>query len=391
MKKGIITLLFLLPLAIFGQSNNVQSAANSLKRNEVNDAKKWIDLAAENEQTANNSKMWYYRGKTYLAIHTDKAWQNLDDRAVEKAAISFINCLKTDDKKMYEEDCKNLIWVCGMGLFDKAIGFAQNNDFTTAMRYYNAIFEIFPYDAGENLKRQNITPEVVEKNMAYTAVKANDPATAKLHFQKLIDKKFNDPKIYLYMAKLHLDEKDTAKALTYVEQGKDLFENNTNLITMEMNIYLAQGKTDILIDKLSESIEANEFDEIIYVNRGMMYESKKDYTLAAADYKKAIEINPDNLDANYNLGVMYFNEAASMANAANSIKGNDEFSKAKEKFEQKFRDSSPYLEAAMELNKQKTEDELSMYSATLNSLKQLYVRTGEMEKYEQVKGLMEAK
>ncbi|HNS11193.1 MAG TPA: tetratricopeptide repeat protein [Bacteroidia bacterium] len=391
MKKILITLLFLLPLTTFGQSNNVQSAANSLKYNEVADAKKWIDLAAENEQTANNSKMWYYRGKTYLAIHTDKAWQNLDDRAVEKAAISFINCLKTDDKKMYEEDSKNLIWVCGMGLFDKAIMFSQNNDFETSMRYYNLVLDIFPYDQGENLKRQNITPEIVEKNMAYTAVKANDPAKAKVHFQKLIDKKFNDPKIYLYMAKLHLDEKDTTNALSYVEQGKALFENNTNLITMEMNIYLAQGKTDILIDKLSESIEANQYDELLYVNRGMMYESKKDYASAAVDYKKALELNPDNLDANYNLGVMYFNEAASMANAANSIKGNEEFAKAKAKYEQKFKDSAPYLEEAMELNKQKTEDEQSMYTATLNSLKQLYVRTGEMEKYEKVKGLLDAK
>ncbi len=391
MKFAVLLMVILLPFLSSGQSNNVQSAANSLKNNEVGDAKKWIDLAAENELTANNPKMWYYRGKTYLAIHTDKAWQNLDAEAVEKAAISFINCMKTDVKKLYTDDCKKLVWVAGIGLFDNAIMFAQKNEFSTSMRYYNLIFDIIPLDEDNNLKRNNITAEVVHKNIAYTALKAKDPSTAKIHFQKLIDSNFNDPKIYLNMAKIYLDQKDTISALKYIEQGKAIFDDNLNLITEEMNIYLVQGKTDILIAKLSESIEANPDNELLYLNRGMMYESKKNHDSAALDYKKAIELNPDQLDANYNLGVLYFNEAAGMANAANAIKANDEFAKAKQKYEQKFKDAAPFLEEALKLNSRKTEDHQLMYTATLNSLKQLYVRTGEMDKYEKIKALSEQK
>lgn len=389
-KLGILILL-LGPLFTAGQSNNVQSAANSLKVNEVDDAKKWIDLAAENEQTANNPKMWYYRGKTYMAIHTDKAWNSLDEDAVEKAAVSFINCLKTDSKKLYTDDCKKLVWLTGLGLFDKAIEFTQKNDFQRAMRYYNQVFEVIPLDEDNNLKRNNITAEIVEKNMAYTSLKANDPATAKVYFQKLIDKNFNDPKIYLNMARINLEQKDTAAALKYIEQGKTIFDDNTSLITEEMNIYLAQGKTDILIDKLSNSIENNPDNELLYLNRGMMYDSKKDHEKAAGDFKKVLELNPDNLDANYSLGVLYFNQAATMANAANSIKSNDEFAKAKESYEKKFKEAAPYLEKAAAVNDRKTEDEQSMYTATLASLKQLYVRTGEMEKYEKIKSELERK
>ncbi len=391
MKYSILFVLFVLPMLSQGQSNNVQSAANSLKYNEVADAKKWIDLASENEQTANNPKMWYYRGKTYLAIHTDKAWNHLDQDAVEKAAISFINCLKTDEKKLYVDDCKKLVWVCGIGLFDKAIAAAKKDDFSRSMRYYNLIFDIIPLDEDNNLKRNNITADVVDKNIAYTAIKANDLSTAKEHFQKLIDRNFNDPKIYLNMAKIHLEQKDTVSSLKYIEQGKAIFDDNTSLITEEMNIYLAQGKTDVLIEKLSNSIESNPDNELLYMNRGMMHESKKNYESAALDYKKALEINPDYLDANYNLGVMYFNQAAGMANAANSIKANDEFLKAKEQFEKKFKEAAPYLEEALRLNNNKTEEEQMMYNATLNSLKQLYVRTGEMEKYEKIKVLLEKK
>lgn len=400
MKKALLIVMFLVPVISFGQSNNVQSAANALgyyekgtttdpKDFELENAKKWIDLASENESTANNSKMWYYRGKIYQAIHNNKRLNSLDSLTAEKATLSFMNCIKTDSKKMYTDECKGLVWLTGINLFDDAIQFAQKNDFSTAMRYYNLLFDVFPLDADNNLKRNNITPELVEKNIAYTALKANDPAMAKANFQKLIDKNFNDPKIYLNMAKIYLDDKDTMKAISYVEKGKAIFEDNTNLITLEMNIYLAQGKTGVLINKLSESIEANPDNELLYFNRGMMYESKKSFDSAAVDYKKALEINPDHLDANYNLGVMYFNEAASMANAANSLKNNEEFAKAKDKFEQKFKDAEPYLEEAMRVNNQKTEDEQLMYTATLNSLKQLYVRTGEMEKYAKIKALLE--
>ncbi|MBP6334081.1 MAG: tetratricopeptide repeat protein [Bacteroidia bacterium] len=391
MKKVFLILLCALPFLGNGQSNNVQSAANSLKYNEVGDAKKWIDLAAENEQTSNNPKMWYYRGKTYLAINTDKAWQNLDQDAAEKAAISFINCLKTDEKKLYEEESKKLVWVAGIAMYDKAIEWAQNKDYTRAMRYYSQIFNIIPLDTDNNLKRNNITVDVLDKNMAYTSIKAGDKATAKIHFQKLIDRNYNDPKIYLNMSRLHLEQNDTASALKYLEQGKALFDDNTSLITEEMNIYLAQGKTDVLIEKLTAAIETSPDNDLLYKNRGMMYESKKNYEKAAADYKKAIELNSDNLDANYNLGVMYFNEAAVMANAANSLKSNDDFTKAKEAFEKKFKEASPYLEESLRLNPNKTEDEQMMHKATLNSLKQLYVRTGEMEKYEKIKAQLEPK
>lgn len=402
MRKVVAVLLVLFPLLSIAQSNNVQSASNALghyekgttddpKDFELENAKKWIDLAAEHESTSNNSKMWFYRAKIYLAIHKSRKMKGLDELAVEKSAVSFINCLKTDTKKLYSDECEKLVWLTGIGLYDDAILFTQKNDYSTAMRFYNLIFDIIPLDKDNNLKRNNITSEIVDKNMAYTALKANDPTTAKLHFQKLIDGNFNDPKIYLNMARVFLSEKDTVNALSYISKGKAIFDDNLSLITEEMNIYLAQGKTDILIAKLSESIEVNPDNELLYLNRGMMYESKKSLDSAVIDYKKTIELNPDQLDANYNLGVLYFNDAAALANAANSIKNNDEFSKAKVQFEQKFKESEPYLEEALRLNNQKTEDEQLMYSATLNSLKQLYVRTGEMEKYEKIKALMEKK
>ena len=97
------------------------------------------------------------------------------------------------------------------------------------------------------------------------------------------------------------------------------------------------------------------------------------------------------MDANYNLGVIYFNQGAEKANAANSLKSNEEFEKAKKVFEEKFRSAAPYLEKSLELNPKKTEDDQSLYKSTLQILKLLYARTNETEKYNKVKAQLEAK
>lgn len=393
MKLKLIIVLLLIAVQGWAQSNNVQSAANSLKYNEFANAKKFIDLAAENELTANNPKMWYYRAKIYQAIADDSAStaNNLDPDAAEKAATSFINLYKTDTKKNYLEDADKIAWTSGYSLFNSAVKAYMKNETERATRLYTLSLDIFPLDKDNNLKRNNITPELVYKNLYFTAYKAKDFPKAKQHLQKLIDLKFNDPKIYLYMCRINLEEKDTASAIASIEKGRAIFDDNSILMNEEIRLYVLTGKTDILIEKLNQSIENAPDNEYLFLTRGTLYDGKKDSEKAAADYKKVLELNPDNLDANYNLGILYFNQGAEKANAANSLKSNEEFEKAKKVFEEKFKTAAPYLEKALEVNTRKTEDNQALYKTTLQILKQLYVRINETEKYNKVKALLEAK
>ena len=142
---------------------------------------------------------------------------------------------------------------------------------------------------------------------------------------------------------------------------------------------------------LNDSIETTPDNENLYFTRASLYEGKKDYDKAIADYKKTIELNPDLLYANYNLGVIYFNQGADKANAANSLKSNEEFEKAKKVYEEKFNLGAPYLEKALELNPKKSEDDQSLNKSILQILKQLYARTNQTEKYNAIKAKIEAK
>jgi tetratricopeptide (TPR) repeat protein len=398
--KGIFLLACLVySLNIFAQSNNVQSAADAFKDlkytknrfHDLNEGKKYIDLAAENPQTSNDPKMWYYRGMIYLQIDQDtsEAARNLDPDAIEKSALSFINCIKTDLKKNYSDECNNNIWVAGVRLYNKAVASLNKGDFERATRYFKTTADIIPYDKDNNLKRNTITPDIIHYNLAKTALRQKDNAKAKEYLQALIDSKYNDPMIYVYMEQIYLDEKDTAKALTAIEQGRKIFEENTRLLGDEIRIYSAQGKIDVLIAKFTDAISINQDNEMLYYNRGTLYENKKDYKSAEADYKKAIELNENYLDANYGIGTMYFNQAAEVIKSTQNMKSNDDFEKAKKEYEGLFKSSEPYLEKAAELNPKKTDENKKMYKDTLNSLKQLYVRIGETEKYNKTKAQLE--
>ena len=94
-KSIFISIFIVISFVAFAQKNNLQNTANALKFKELDKAKKAIDLASEHEETKNDKKMWYYRGKTYYAINDDREkFKDLDPEAAEKAYLSFINCLK---------------------------------------------------------------------------------------------------------------------------------------------------------------------------------------------------------------------------------------------------------------------------------------------------------
>jgi tetratricopeptide (TPR) repeat protein len=384
MKINLTIIFTLLAVSCFPQSATVQSAANSYKKNELTEAKQLIDEATAYESTSNDPKMWYYRGKIYLAICSNPEKRALDADAAEKSSISFMNCLKTDKKESFKEECMNAVWDAGIQTFNDAVNAYTKKDFTKAERLYNLIFEIIPLDKDNNLKRSNITSDILNKNLYAVAKQSKDNAKAKTYLQKLMDAQFNDPLIYVYMERIYLEEKDTANALKYVELGRNIFEDNSTLINEELSIYIARGNTEVLIAKLTDAIDKTPDNEVLYFIRGNLYGNRKEAEKCKTDYKKAIELKPEYFDANYNLGAMYFNEGAEIANAANKlpISATKEYDAAQKKFKEKMEQAQPYLEAALETN---TKD-----ANTILTLKELYAKTNQLDKSAEMKKRYEA-
>ena len=384
MNKKIILIILctVFTSVLMAQKHNIVNASIALKNENFSDAKKYIDEAYSNESTSNSAKMWNYRAPIYLQIAIKDS--ELDNDAILKATEAHIKCLQEDKKGRVivrkwtnKEDIISGVVNCAYKLFNLAIEEFNAANYERAIQLYTAIFDIIPFDEENQLKRGNISKETILFNSFFASKKMNDNVKSKDLLQQLIDMNFNEPSIFIHMSNIFIEEGNTDQAINYLNLGRDMFEDDQSLINTEINLYIQLGRTTELIAKLSEAIELDPENDLLYFNRATMYDQKGDFVNAENDYLISLELNKSSFGANYNLGALYFNAGVETNNKANNTSNNTTYKKLKSQADNSFSKALPFLEMAFDLdNKDKN---------TLLSLKQLYYLNGDYKKSELMK------
>ena len=384
MNRKILLILFctFFCTILVAQKHNIVNASIALKNENFSDAKKYIDEAFFNESTSNSAKMWNYRAPIYLQIALKEP--KLDNDAIIKATEAHIKCLQQDKKGRVivrkwtnKEDVLAGIVQCAYKLFNLAIEDFNTGNYERAIKLYSTIFDVIPFDEENQLKRGNISKETILYNSFFASKKMKDNTTSKNLLQQLVDMNFNEPAIYIHMSNIFIEEDNIDQALNYLSIGRDMFEEDQSLINTEINLYIQLGRTSELIVKLGEAIELDEENDLLFFNRGTMYDQNGDFSNAERDYLTSLELNSSSFGANYNLGALYFNTGVETNNKANSTSNNSSYKKLKKQADLSFSKALPYLEYAYEIN--------SDDRNTLLSLKQLYYLKGDYKKSEQIK------
>lgn len=361
-----IVLLFAVMISVglsaFAQKNKVQTAWNYLKYDDLQRAAEAIEEAAVHEQTSNSAKTWYYRGLVYQRSYKHEKYGNLAPNALEMASESFRKALQLEPDYEYAPEIKLALQQVATQLYGQGVDHFTAKNYDQALTSFENILQIAPDDEQATL------------NAAYSADRFGDKNKAKVYYGKLIDKNFKESRIYIFQSALLKEQGDTSAAIAVVQKGRQLFPSDNNLIIEELNFYLYRGDDLKAMEVMDAAIQSDPMNPSLYFARGTVYDRMGKKDDAANSYQKAIELKADYFDAYYNLGAMYFNEAAELANKANDIKSNTEYAKAKDKFDAKFRQAVPYLEKALELN--------DGDQATISSLKQIYLRLNEKAKFD---------
>ena len=375
MKKIILFLFISYSDLSFSQSMQVQNMFNYLRNKEYEKAKSSADAASIHETTKLSSKMWLYRGNVYKAIYTDtsKKVRDIDLAAEEKALEAYINCLKYDKDVIYKEDAKGPLVLTAAATRNKSNYYKQNKEFDNAIYCLELLELSLPFDFDQGIKRNNITKEklLFDKFDLYKFA-ANKSKTIE-YANKLIEANYKDSKIYTDMVKISLMDKDTSAALSYIEKGKIMFEDNMTLIGTEIDIFLARKKISELKDKLNKAIDLAPDNELLHAVLGQVYEKSGDLVNSEKEYLKALEIKPDYEIINFKLGAFYFNLAAEFNKKLNDLPPKETV-KSKdynEKIIDNFKKAIPFLEKAFETNPDK---------AYKQRIFQAYSRLGETEK-----------
>ncbi|HRH65715.1 MAG TPA: hypothetical protein PLU53_05425 [Bacteroidia bacterium] len=374
----------------FSQKSKVRSAYNFYKDpyNEYGKAKEAIDEAILNEQSKGMAEAWYYRGLIYSALHSSENFKSLCDHCLEVAAESFRKANELNPKNEWADEISTFrIPQVKQLIFSDGVASFNGGNFSKALSEFEYVMKLAPGDTAVIL------------NSAISAENAGNKEKAKLYYSQLTSMNYPDDQIYLSLSNLFLHEKDTTNALKTIRDGRKLFPDTLRLLLSEINLMLSMNKQQEAIGAMEAAIVKDPQNQNLYLALGNAYDNlghPKDekgidlpktpeseaYSKKAEEiYKKGLNVNPNSFEINFNLGAYYFNQASELENKANALKSVSEYDKAKIEFEKKYKDSEPFLEKALEVNPND--------AGTLNSLKLLYFRTKETEKYDMVKAKLE--
>jgi len=154
------------------------------------------------------------------------------------------------------------------------------------------------------------------------------------------------------------------------------------MIIDELNELLGSGKTTEAMSLIEEAIQLDPENASLHFALGSAKEGMKDFNSAKASYQKALDIDPDYFDALYNLGAMPYNKAADLTKQMADL-GLDEQAKYDQLVAESksyFSEALPYFEKAHKMNPNDTN--------TLIALKEIYAKTGDFEKSNEMKKLL---
>lgn len=416
MKKYFLILTAIATTSVaFAQKSKVVSAYNynkaftrSQKCDELKDGLEAINAAKDHEQTKSWAKTWYYRGNLYYNVIasgkeecksiapealdecTDSYMKalvlNFDDPELKKLdlekqedVMKFFTALQSQSKVDDELYTADIIGRKFPGLAgehaNKGISLFEKKDYKGAQESF-----------GKSLMLNQMTGKIdtmMMYNMALASEYGEDFDAAKQIYDGLIMMKYNvggaGPDLYRSMSRIYKNEGNDDKAMEYIKKGRKAYPNNNNLIVEELEDYLKNDRHEEALSSLNVAITNDPNNAVLHFAKGTVHESLKQEADAIASYKKAIEINADYYDANFNLGAYFFNKGADKINQANDLPLSEakKFDALKAEAKVEFTKAVPYVEKAHSLKPEDVD--------TGNMLIKLYTHTGDYAKAKEVK------
>jgi tetratricopeptide (TPR) repeat protein len=386
----ILGLIIIVSIKAYSQSSNVISAWSYLQNDELTLAKKAIDAATIDESTSQKPKTWYYRALVYQAIYEDSTKHSLAPDALIEVLAAYEKASTLDEKKEYADKIPQELAALRVYFFNDGIRTLRKKDFAGSYSDFSHAL------AASNFMSANYGKLGVDTlsmfYTAYTGMQIGKLDTAKILYSTLSgytyntaeNYKFMQRNVYLDLATIYKEQKDTASALATLKKGEQLAPDEESLIIAELNIELAQKKFAQAITGLKAAIQLEPANAGFYYNLGLAYEQTKDMTDAEAAYRKAVELKPDYGDAQYSIGALYFNRAVEVNKQMNDLPPTQQaryvsMSKTRDSL---FQMALPELEKAHQINPKDME--------TLRALRELYTRTNQLDKAAEIKKEMDA-
>lgn len=401
--------LFVVTGSAWAQKKNVTGAAIELNKSkpDFEKAREYLEAAATNPSTIDYPKTWYLMGKMYIQMHftPDYKGQGL----YKKAADASFKLIELDPK--YEKNDVDNIFINAANMYyNESVKQYNNKDYAGAIASAERFIEIRNIDNGKRfsgLKSFDTTAAAAKQILGLAAFYNDDKAKAKTALEELI----NDP-IYsqkaaysmLYNIYMENDEKD--KAIAVIDKGRAKHPNDKKLRINEINFYIITDQQDIFVKKLEDAVAvdpnnaelqfflAKSYAELANPEKGDKPANHEELmSKAEAAYKKAVELDPENITYNFDFGAFYFNQAGPlndiMKDLGTTPDENKKYDELNNEVKALYSKAMPYLQKTYDILGAKSDslnaEDKSTFINSIIAIREIHARRGDTDKSKALK------
>jgi len=382
-RLALLAILTISISVVYAQKGKVSAASGYLETNDLEAAKKSIDLALEHEKSIGWPKTYIVAAKVYTEL--SKGGQ--DAEGIKKAVDFYKKAIELDQKGdakgkgigKYAKEIKLQLTFFKPDLTNSGIEGFTNEDFNQALYAFENVLYINDLEMFQE-EAPGIDTTIVY-NCALAAYNAKNWEKAEKYFMQSIDLNYGGGDAVLLLDQVYETNSDSLKIADNLKAGFTKFPDDERILTKLIQYYLDAQQNDAALEYLNTAIEKDPENPSFYYARGVLYENV-DKDKAIENYEKCLEIDDAFFNALYNIGVIYYNKGVEQQNIANDKTTTKEFNAAMEVANGFWEKSLPYMEKAHEVQPEE--------AAVLETLKGLYYRFERMDKYNEVKAKLEA-
>ncbi len=357
-KKAILfSLLVVAGTTAFAQSGNLRKAKTGLQKfqefkgsdiaseqlaqlgkKDLESAKEAIDAAITHDKTKEDPETWTIYALVYANLAT--AEKSAEAAKTAEEGIHKATELDTDEKN--KENITAAGQILGEYNFDQGADAFNSQDFKTA---YTSFERALHYRPGDT---------TLLFYSAQAAIQNQDYPNAIKNFEELIPRKefSQHNSVVIDLPKLYLSAKDTTKALEYAAIAAAEYPEDNNAAVQNIELNLITGNEDKIISEIENQIVKDANNKTLHYYLGIAYSTSNNNEKAIEAYKKAVEIDPDYLEANKNLSATIINQVGSQLNALNDDKtlSNTDYTAKVTALKEQIKEALPYLEKVISLD-----------------------------------------
>jgi tetratricopeptide (TPR) repeat protein len=409
--RVIIALAFLISTLTFAQKKELKAVEKAIKSNNYAEAKtglSQVESMLSGLDSKTKSQYYFLKAQSFYA---NGAGSNTDiDKALESLS-QVTEGYQSEVAELKQNMVSNLL-TKGNAAYEKKEYAIASNDFEHAYRasekdtiylYYAAATSVNLQDYDRALKLYKELKDLgytgIEKQFYATNVDTNEEeyfqeksmrdlsVKAKTHVKpedRISESKKSE--IVKNIALIYVSKDDNDNALAAMKEAREESPDDINLLLSEANIYYKMGNKEEFKRLLELATSKDPKNAELQYNLGVIASESDHPEDAMGYYNKAIELDPNYINAYINSAALILNKEQALIEEMNGLgtskKDDLRYDELRKMRQDIYKSAIPYLEKALEI------DPKSLSAA--KTLHNIYGVTGEKAKHDALQEIVDA-